>query len=97
MKLGIAILVLCLAFAVTSASSATDPAPSVADTYSYTSTVIPQNITEDNEAGEGESGSGHPLIAGGGNDNDGSSLRYSNELLGLVLLLLGAISLWGEV
>ena len=103
MKLSIAIFALCLALAVASQVS---PAGSARDIYNYTSNISPPNITEHevpggDRGGDGESGGDDgvdddkrgPGSSGNNGGSDASTLRNSNALLGLVLLLFGIIGL----
>jgi hypothetical protein len=102
MKLSIAIFALCLALAVASQLS---PAGSAEDIYNPTSSISP-NITEHEGVGgdgggdaEGGGDDGDdddkrgPGSSGNNGGSDASTLRNSNVLLGLVLLLFGIIGL----
>lgn len=104
MKLGIAIFALCLALA---AASQVSPAGSARDIYNYKSDISPPKITEnkgggggggghggddgDGESSSGSGSSGHSGGSGGG--SDANTLRNSNTLLSLILLLFGTIGI----
>jgi hypothetical protein len=103
MKLSIAIFALCLALAVASQVS---PAGSARDIYNYTSNISPPNITEHigvggdeggERGGDGDDGDDDDKRPPGSSSNNGgsdvSTLRNSNALLGLVLLLFGIIGI----
>jgi hypothetical protein len=103
MKLTIAIFALCLALAVASQVS---PAGSARDIYNHTSNISPPNITEHeggggDRGGDGEGGGDDPEeekprgpgLSGNSGSSNASTLRSSNAILGLVLLLLGTIGL----